>query len=159
MKKLDRRTFVAAASAAALWRVGPACAAGPVMTVHKDPTCGCCEAWVEHVRGAGYEARVVETGAIDVVKARLGVPLPVRSCHTAEVDGYVLEGHVPAEAIARLLKERPTARGLGVPGMPVGAPGMEVAGTAPQTYDVMLFGDGEPRSFMRFRGAVRLDPS
>ena len=121
------------------------------MTVHKDPTCGCCEAWVDHVRAAGYEARVVEVAAINAVKAKLGVPPGLRSCHTAEIDGYVLEGHVPAAAIARLLAERPKVRGLAVPGMPIGSPGMEVEGRDSETYDVMAFGD-EQEKFMTFRG-------
>ncbi|QZO00522.1 DUF411 domain-containing protein [Chenggangzhangella methanolivorans] len=124
------------------------------MIVHKDPTCGCCDAWVDHVRAAGYEARVVEVAAINAVKAKLGVPPDLRSCHTAEIDGYVLEGHVPAAAIGRLLAERPKARGLAVPGMPIGSPGMEVEGRDPEAYDVMAFGEGEPRVIMRFRGSV-----
>ncbi|MGA0534244.1 MULTISPECIES: DUF411 domain-containing protein [Hansschlegelia] len=124
------------------------------MTVHKDPTCGCCEAWVAHVRAAGYEARVIEVAAINAIKAKLGVPPGLRSCHTAEIDGYVLEGHVPATAIARLFAERPKVRGLAVPGMPIGSPGMEVEGRDPESYDVIAFGDGEPRAFMRFSGGV-----
>ena len=155
MLEIDRRLFCAGAGAVALAAAAPARAA-PVMTVHKDPSCGCCGAWVEHVRAAGYEARVVEVQAINAVKARLGVPPELRSCHTAEIDGYLLEGHVPAEAIARLLAERPKARGLAVPGMPIGSPGMEVEGQAPHVYDVMLFGEGEPTSYMRFEGAKRV---
>jgi hypothetical protein len=110
------------------------------MTVYKDPTCGCCEAWVQHVRSAGYEARVIEAQAINAVKGNLGVPVGLRSCHTAEIDGYVLEGHVPAAAIARLLAERPRASGLSVPGMPIGSPGMEIEGRDADVYEVVLFG-------------------
>ena len=126
----------------------------PRMIVHKDPSCGCCEAWVDHVRAAGYRAESVETDAISRVKAKLGVPVGLRSCHTAEIDGYVLEGHVPASAIDRLLTERPKIRGLAVPRMPIGSPGMEVEGSEPETYDVVAFSDGEPQTFMRFKGGA-----
>ncbi|MFC3693219.1 DUF411 domain-containing protein [Chenggangzhangella methanolivorans] len=152
---MDRRTFTLAAAGAALLLPGGVRAA-PAMTVHKDPSCGCCGAWVDHVRAAGYETRVVETAAINAVKAKLGVPPGLRSCHTAEIDGYVLEGHVPAAAIGRLLAERPKVRGLAVPGMPIGSPGMEVEGRDRESYDVMAFGDGEPRAIMRFHGGVAL---
>lgn len=152
MKDIDRRIFVLASIAAASSFGARPSLAAPTMTVHKDPTCGCCGAWVSHIEAAGYLAKVVETAAIDEFKARLGVPIALRSCHTAEIDGYVLEGHVPAAALARLLAERPLARGLAVPGMPVGSPGMEVAGAEPDTYDVALFGAGTTVRFMRFRG-------
>ncbi|GLK81789.1 DUF411 domain-containing protein [Methylopila turkensis] len=152
---MDRRTFTLVMAGAALL-FPSAVRAAPGMTVHKDPTCGCCQAWVDHVRAAGYEARVVEVQAINAVKAKLGVPPGLRSCHTAAIDGYVLEGHVPAAAIAKLLAERPKVRGLAVPGMPIGSPGMEVEGRDPEAYDVMAFGDGEPRAVMRFRGGVAL---
>jgi hypothetical protein len=152
MAGIDRRTFGLAALGAALLCAGRRAEAAPAMTVHKDPGCPCCDGWVEHVRAAGYEARVVEEPALNALKARLGVPPGLRSCHTAEIDGYVLEGHVPAPAIVRLLAERPKARGLAVPGMPVGSPGMEVPGREPDAYDVMLFGDGEPTRFMTFKG-------
>lgn len=127
-------------------------AAAPLMLVHKDPSCGCCGAWVQHVEASGFRARVVETAAMEAVKARLGVPAALGSCHTAEVGGYVVEGHVPAAAIRRLLETRPAARGLAVPGMPVGSPGMEVTGMAPQTYEVILFGERQT-VFGRYRGA------
>ena len=84
------------------------------------------------------------------------MPPGLRSCHTAEIDGFVLEGHVPAAAIAKLLAERPKMRGLAVPGMPIGSPGMEVEGRDPEAYDVMAFGDGEPKAMMRFRGNIAL---
>lgn len=125
-------------------------------TVHKDPTCGCCQAWVDHVRAAGYEARVVEVSAINAIKAKLGVPPNLRTCHTAEIEGYVLGSHVPAAAIEKLLAERPKVRGLAVPGMPIGSPGIEVEGRDPESYDVMAFGEGEPKTVMRFRGNVAL---
>ena len=152
---IDRRAALAAVFVAAGLR--PLVAQGkPLVMVHKDPSCGCCGAWAEHIGAAGYPTRIVEDARINAVKARLGVPQPLWSCHTAEVEGFVLEGHVPAEALARLLAERPAIRGLAVPGMPVGSPGMEVPGTDPDTYDVMAFGRGEPTTFMRFRGGVML---
>ena len=136
--------------------VRPVAAQGlPKVQVSKDPTCGCCEAWVEHLRGAGFAVDVAEIAQMSRVKARLGVPQALASCHTAEVGGYVIEGHVPAVEIKRLLAERPAARGLAVPGMPVGSPGMEVEGTEPDTYDVVLFGPGGQRTFARYRGAVQ----
>jgi hypothetical protein len=120
--------------------------------VTKDPNCGCCSGWVDHLRASGFAADVVESAQVNRLKARLGVPRDLVSCHTAEVAGYVLEGHVPAGAISRLLAERPAAKGLAVPGMPVGSPGMEVEGAAPETYDVILFGPGGQRPFARYRG-------
>lgn len=153
MAMMNRRTALLSAAAFGLAWTQRA-AAAPIMTVHKDPTCGCCGAWVDHVTAAGYRTTVIETSNINALKASLGVPASLRSCHTAEIEGYVLEGHVPAQAIGRLLAERPRAKGLAVPGMLSGTPGMEVAGAAPQTYDVMLFGDGEPVPFMRFMGAA-----
>ncbi|HEX6002022.1 MAG TPA: DUF411 domain-containing protein [Hyphomicrobiaceae bacterium] len=122
----------------------------PGMTVHRDPSCSCCSAWIEHVRRAGFPVKVVATDSVDAIKRRLGVPDALASCHTAEVQGYVIEGHVPAKAIRRLLAERPQAVGLAVPGMPSGSPGME-AGT-PETFDVVLFGPQGSRTFARFRG-------
>ena len=115
-----------------------------------DPGCGCCGAWVEHLRHAGFATTVVETRDLDAVKRRLGVPAELASCHTAEVQGYVVEGHVPAAAIRRLLTERPQAAGLAVPGMPAGSPGME--GGTPETYEVVLFGPQGHRTFARYRG-------
>jgi hypothetical protein len=124
----------------------------PKVSVAKDPSCGCCSGWVDHMRAAGFPVEVVETAEINRVKARLGVPQDLASCHTAEVGGYVVEGHVPAAAVKRLVAEKPQARGLAVPGMPVGSPGMEVEGAAPETYDVVLFGPAGRSTFARYRG-------
>lgn len=124
----------------------------PKMTVTKDPSCGCCGAWVEHVRKAGFPVEVVESPEVNRLKVRLGVPQTLASCHTAEIGGYVIEGHVPADAIKRLLVERPQAKGLAVPGMPVGSPGMEVEGVENDTYDVVLFGPAGETTFARYRG-------
>lgn len=124
--------------------------------VHRDPNCGCCGAWVDHLRAAGFTAEVIETPAINRVKSELGVPQSLASCHTAEIDGYVVEGHVPAAAIRRLLAERPEGKGLAVPGMPIGSPGMEVEGSQPETYSVILFGPSGQRTFARYRGAAEI---
>ena len=113
---------------------GPA----PLVVVHRSPTCGCCMNWVAHLRDAGFEVEVRNEADMRAVKTRLGVPDDMRSCHTAEVDGYFVEGHVPAADIKRLLAERPSAQGLAVPGMPLGSPGMEHPAGHVQPYDVML---------------------
>lgn len=125
----------------------------PRMIVTKDPSCGCCSGWAEHVRAAGFPVEIVETESLNRVKARLGVPQDLAGCHTAEVAGYVIEGHVPASVIRRVLDEKPDAAGLSVPGMPVGSPGMEVEGSPPDEYDVILFGPSGRRRYARFRGA------
>jgi hypothetical protein len=93
--------------------------------VHKDPNCGCCSGWAKHLKDNGFAVTVDERADLQVVRKRLGVPADLAACHTAEVDGYVIEGHVPALAVRRLLRERPNAIGLAVPGMPAGSPGME----------------------------------
>ena len=112
----------------------------PAMTVYKDPTCGCCSIWVEHVKKAGFAATVNQTAEVDAIKTQRGVPARARSCHTALIDRYVIEGHVPAREIQRLLKERPAGViGLAVAGMPIGSPGMEVSGQKAQPYNVLAF--------------------
>jgi hypothetical protein len=107
--------------------------------------------WVRHLKGAGFTVTVKETTDLQPVRKWLGVPGDLAACHTGEVDGYVLEGHVPAAAVRRLLEKRPTAIGLAVPGMPAGSPGME--GGTPQRYDVILFGATGRQPFMQFVGA------
>jgi hypothetical protein len=121
-----------------------------VITVHKDPTCGCCSGWVEHLQKAGFDTKVLDTRDLDAVKQRLGVPDDLAACHTAEIAGYVIEGHVPAAALKRFLAEKPSAAGLAVPGMPVGSPGME--GGRPEKYDAVLFGPKGRRTYMSFIG-------
>ncbi len=128
----------------------------PKMTVTKDPSCGCCGAWVEHVRKAGFAVEVIESAEVNRLKVRLGVPQALTSCHTAEIGGYVIEGHVPADAIKRLLSEKPRAKGLAVPGMPVGSPGMEVEGVEDDHFDVVLFGPAGERTFARYKGPLAL---
>jgi hypothetical protein len=109
------------------------------LTVYKSATCGCCKAWVEHARKSGFVVNAIDVEDVTPYKKQFGVPLDLASCHTAVVDKYVFEGHVPADLIERLLVERPKgAKGLAVPGMPVGSPGMEV-GNRKDAYDVMLF--------------------
>jgi hypothetical protein len=123
----------------------------PEVMVHRDPSCGCCGAWVEHLKRTGFPVRIAETGNLNAVKQRLGVPADLISCHTAEVGGYVIEGHVPAGAIQRLLAQKPQATGLAVPGMPIGAPGME--GEPLETYEIVLFGPQGRRTFARYKGS------
>lgn len=110
----------------------------PVVKVWKSPSCGCCGAWVEHMRHAGFAVEVEDVPDVTPVKRELGVAPQLHSCHTALVEGYALEGHVPAEDILRLLEERPEVAGLAVPGMPVGSPGMEM-GSQKDPYDVVAF--------------------
>lgn len=111
--------------------------AAPEITVHRDAYCGCCHLWVEHLRAAGFDVEDRVEDAMSPVKDRLGILPQHASCHTAEVDGYVIEGHVPAADIRRLLREKPPIRGLVLPGMPVGSPGMEVEGVDAPAYTVL----------------------
>lgn len=125
----------------------------PPVVVHKSPACGCCTHWVDHLRQSGFEVEVREVGNLDPVKTRVGVPPGKGSCHTAEVAGYFVEGHVPAGDIRRLLAERPDARGLTLPGMPLGSPGMEVPDGTVQPYAVELVArDGTTGVFSRHGG-------
>lgn len=122
----------------------------PAVVVHKNPSCGCCLAWVEHLRSAGFEVDVRDEDDLDSIKHRVGVPSDKRSCHTAEVGGSFVEGHVPASDIKQLLREKPTARGLALPGMPIGSPGMERPDGSTQPYAVELVGaDGSSSVFAR----------
>ncbi len=159
MPLITRRAFATQASAAALVALGGVSAAWslpaasrPTVTMHKDPSCGCCTGWARHLERAGFTVRSVDSADMIAVKARLGVPEPLQSCHTAEIAGYVVEGHVPVSAIERLIAEAPNATGLAAPGMPIGSPGME--GGPPEVYEVVLFGPGGPRLFGRFRGSA-----
>ena len=101
-------------------------AAAESIAVYKDASCGCCAKWIEHVRAAGFEPRVTDTAKMNEVKARFGVPMEMRSCHTAVVGGYVIEGDVPASDIRALLARKPKVTGLAAPGMPAGSPGMDI---------------------------------
>jgi hypothetical protein len=144
------RRDVLLASAACVLPSATLVAAEPLVRVHRDPSCGCCSSWIQHLQKAGFPIEVVDTKDLDAVKARLGVPDDLAACHTAEVSGYVIEGHVPAVALKRLLAEKPDAAGLAVPGMPVGSPGME--GGKEEPYEVILFGSTGQRRYMRFIG-------
>ena len=126
--------------------------AAPQMTMYKDPYCGCCEGWAEHMKAAGFNVTVKVEEAMDTVKAKYGVGASLASCHTAVVGGYVIEGHVPAGAVKRLLAERPQATGLTAPGMPIGSPGMEMPGSKADTYDVLLFEGQMTKPFARYPG-------
>lgn len=109
----------------------------PTITVYKDPSCGCCKAWIEHLKKNGYTVVAKDTPDMSEIKRTLGVPDAVTSCHTGVVNGYLIEGHVPAADIDRLLAKKPHIAGLGVPGMPMGSPGME--GSSSQHYQVLSF--------------------
>ncbi|KLJ00839.1 copper amine oxidase [Luteimonas sp. FCS-9] len=118
------------------------------MLVHKTATCGCCGKWVDHMRQDGFEVETVDVDDLAAVKTRLGVPDAMASCHTAEIGGYFVEGHVPAQDVRRLLAERPAARGIAAPGMPMGSPGMEMPDGRSQAYTVELVeADGTHRPF------------
>ncbi|HEX4575645.1 MAG TPA: DUF411 domain-containing protein [Gemmatimonadales bacterium] len=117
--------------------LGAAPSRGPEITVYKSATCGCCKQWIEHLTAAGFRVVAHDTPDLDAVMTETGVPRQLAACHTALVRGYAIEGHVPADLILRLLKERPAVAGLAVPGMPAGSPGMD--GGAPTPYQVLRF--------------------
>jgi hypothetical protein len=110
-----------------------------VVTVYKSPSCGCCQKWVDYLQANGFQVKTVDLDDMSEIKAASGVPRALQTCHTAVVEGYVVEGHVPADALKRLLHDRPKVAGLAVPGMPVGSPGMEVPGTPAQSYDIIAW--------------------
>jgi hypothetical protein len=121
-------------------------AAKPLVAVYKSPTCGCCGKWIEYMQTKGYTTTVTNLADVAPIKVKYRVPPRLQSCHTSMVGGYVIEGHVPAEDIRRLLRERPAIVGLAAPGMPAGAPGMDVPNSPP--YDVIAFEkDGRTRVF------------
>ena len=116
------------------------------MTVYKSPTCGCCGAWIKHVKAAGFDVAEINVDVVEPYKKKHGVPLELASCHTGVIGAYAFEGHVPADLIQRFMRKPPKdARGLAVPGMPVGSPGME-AGDRKDAYDVVLFEKSGKRS-------------
>ena len=144
MKKRFVRTFGLGLSVVALALTTGAAPASidaaakkPTITVYKDPGCGCCKSWIEHLIKHGYRVDAKDTPQMTEIKRSLGVPAGLSACHTAVVNGYLIEGHVPAADIARLLKEKPKVAGLAVPGMPTGSPGME--GPLKQHYQVLSF--------------------
>lgn len=121
----------------------------PQITVYKTPTCGCCHEWVDHLEANGFAVVANDVPSTAPYRERFGVPKELASCHTGVIDGYALEGHVPAAEIKRLLTEKPKGRGLAVPAMPIGSPGMEVEGTRRDAFDVVLFDDSGRRSVYR----------
>lgn len=154
---MQRRQFIQTLSAVSL---GSTLARGvhaqtqPLVEVWKDPSCGCCKDWITHMQANGFQLRVSETGN-NAARARLGIPEKLGSCHTALVNGYAIEGHVPAKDVQRLLIERPKAIGLAVPGMPVGSPGMDgaVYGGRKDPYDVLLvLQGGKTAVYQAYRG-------
>lgn len=145
---IDRRTILGLILAAIPASACAKPARATDLQVYKSPHCGCCGAWVEHVKASGLKVTVFETELGPDIQDKLRVPTNVRSCHTAEVDGYFVEGHVPAPDIRKLLRERPKARGIAVPGMPIGSPGME-QGDRRDAYDTLLVAeDGSTRVFV-----------
>lgn len=145
---------VGAAWLPAAWAQGPATTNGnkPQIEVWKDPDCGCCKDWVTHLEANGFAVRVNDSGNA-AARARLSMPTKLGSCHTGLVDGYAIEGHVPAREIIRLLREKPAVLGLAVPGMPVGSPGMDgaVYGDRRDPYDVLLVSrDGSTRVYQSY---------
>lgn len=122
----------------------------PEMTVYKTPTCGCCAKWVEHVRAAGIKVKVVEVSSTAPVRATNKVKEKFGSCHTGVINGYAIEGHVPVADIQRLVKEKPKAIGLAVPGMPMGSPGME--GPYKDSYSVLLLTEDGSSVFQKYAG-------
>ena len=138
------RCLSALACGAALGLAAPALASPNEVVMYKDPNCGCCGKWAEHMRSAGFAVKEVANPRMDLVKQEAGVPEALGSCHTAKVGGYVVEGHVPAADVRRMLAEKPAIRGLSAPGMPLGSPGMEGPYPA-ERYDVVSF-DAQGRS-------------
>ena len=114
----------------------------PAVVVHRSPSCGCCGAWANYLRRAGFPVTIINEDDLAPVKLRAGVPESLQSCHTAFVDGYVVEGHVPIEAIEKMLLSKPAILGIAVPDMPGGSPGMEVLGAKPDPFKVMSFAKG-----------------
>ena len=146
---LTRRVLLGGALAA-LPAVACAAPPRPALTVYKTPWCGCCGGWVTHMRRAGFDARVVEVEDLAPVRAKYGVPFELSSCHTGVAAGYAIEGHVPPADVLRLLRERPKALGIAVPGMPLGSPGMESPTGERETFDtLLLLKGGGTRVFAR----------
>lgn len=157
MAGMNRRLFLATLGAAAT-RAGLAMAqtpaAAPLVDVYKSASCGCCGDWVIHMEKSGFRTKVTNLSDDDLadVKTQRKVPLRAQSCHTAIVSGYIVEGHVPASDVKRLLKERPAVVGVAVPGMPIGAPGMEMGNTV-KPYKVVTFDKaGELKVYASYGG-------
>jgi hypothetical protein len=156
---LPRRHWLAVAAVLTLTGLErTALAQATTVQVWKDPNCGCCQQWVEHLQANGFKVEVRDVGNI-AARKRLGMPEQLGSCHTATVGGYVIEGHVPAADIHRLLKDRPVALGLSVPGMPIGSPGMdgpEYKGRKDAYHVLLVQKDGSTKSFQHYPGVRRM---
>ena len=149
---IDRRQFLSAllpSTASAALVLPKRAAAGSAVRVWKDPDCGCCNQWIAHLRRYGFDVTVNDSGT-EAARARAGIATRYGSCHTALVEGYAVEGHVPARDIQRLIKERPNAIGLAVPGMPNGSPGMEQGGRADPYSVLLLHKDGSSSVFASY---------
>ncbi|HJV85333.1 MAG TPA: DUF411 domain-containing protein [Noviherbaspirillum sp.] len=148
---MERRTLLQAVLAGALGVHLVASAALPVVEVYKNPSCGCCTGWVKHLEENGFTVKVHEVANTSDYRAKFGIPDALGSCHTATVQGYAIEGHVPASEIKRLLAERKNVKGLAVPSMPPGSPGMEGDRSIP--YDVLLVKtDGSYSTYRHYNG-------
>jgi hypothetical protein len=150
---LNRRDVLLVTAAALA--AGPSCAAqaSPSIKVYKDASCGCCTVWVDRLDAAGFKTEIDESQDMAAIKAKYGVPDDLTSCHTGVAGGYAIEGHVPPADIKRLLKAKPKALGIAVPGMPVNSPGMEVPGQPDEPYTVWLFAkDGTRSAFAKHGG-------
>lgn len=127
---------------------------GLQVVMYQNPACGCCGSWAEHMRQAGFEVEVHKTPELNDIKRREGITAEFAACHTAYVDGYIVEGHVPAADVERMLRERPEIKGIATPGMPMGSPGME--GDRVDDYDVVAFDDqGNTSVFASHRASSR----
>lgn len=150
---MDRRRLLLSAAGAVAALSAPVFAkpAAPLaIKVYKDPSCGCCGAWVDHLKSAGFTVTVEERADLSELKEKLGVPSDLASCHTGVINGFAIEGHVPAADIKRLIKTRTKGNGLAVAGMPVNSPGMEMAGAPNEAYTVWLFqANGKRRAFAK----------
>jgi hypothetical protein len=146
---IDRRTWLARTGGAAVLLLAGRREAAlalvppkPVIEVYKDPGCECCSKWIDHMRASGFTANVHNDRNVAAFKDKVGVPAAMRSCHTGTVGGYVVEGHVPASDVRRMLREQPKVLGLAIPGMPMSAPGMGQPGAPVQPYTVLAFTRG-----------------
>ena len=146
---MNRITLLLVAAILGLSTAGAAPAQQTVVEVYKSPACSCCMNWAAHLRENGFAVRVHEVRDTSPFRAKYGVPDQLGSCHTAMVGGYAIEGHVPAREVKRMLAESPKARGLAVPSMPLGAPGMD--GPRSDPYEVLLFqADGSYRVYQKY---------
>lgn len=132
------RTALMALASSAFILLSSAAAANPEIEIFKSPSCGCCTKWADYLKDNGFDVKLKETENLNPIKMNARIPAGKGSCHTAFIDGYVIEGHVPAEDIKRLIEEKPDAQGLTVPGMPIGSPGMEM-GARKDAYQVLIF--------------------